>query len=60
MSQPTEKRFIVRKYVMARSAAEAIERERDVRPDDVWVDEDWKKAHEDQVATTMGFGRRRK
>ena len=43
MKNKIQKRFIVKKYIMASSAHEALKKERRVRPDDVWVDEDWKK-----------------
>lgn len=33
------KRYVVKKYVMARSAQEALKLESKVRPDDVWLDE---------------------
>ncbi len=40
------KRFVIKKYVMANSAMEAIKREKLVEVDDLWIDEDWKKEHE--------------
>jgi len=49
------KRFIVRKYIMAKTAAEALKLERRYRPDDVWVDEDWKKDHGNQLSSCIGF-----
>lgn len=49
------KLFVLRKYVLAPSAAEAIRRERRFPIDDVWLDDDWKKAHPDEVAGEMGF-----
>ena len=33
------KRYVVKKYVMARSAQEALKLEPKVKPDDVWLDE---------------------
>lgn len=36
-----EKRFVVRKYVMAKNAQQAIDKERAQDVDDVWVDEKW-------------------
>lgn len=36
-----KKRFIVRKYVMAKSAKEAIKREKEVAVADVWIDDAW-------------------
>ena len=46
-------RYIIRKYVMARSAAEAIRLDKKAKPMDVWVDEDWKK--ENQLTSAVGF-----
>lgn len=49
------KRYIVRKYIMAKSAHEALRKERRTRPDDCWVDEDWKKENPDQLVSAIGF-----
>ncbi len=38
-----KKLFIVRKYVMAKDAKDAIRVEKSLPVDDVWVDDDWKK-----------------
>lgn len=37
------KLFIVKKYVWAKSAHDAIKKESKQAPDDVWIDEEWKK-----------------
>jgi hypothetical protein len=50
-----EKRFIVRKYIMAKTAHEALKKERRYRPDDVWVDEDWKRDHNKDLSSAIGF-----
>lgn len=50
-----EKRYIVRKYVMAKSCQEALRKEKKVKPDDCWVDEDWKKDNEDELVSAIGF-----
>ena len=54
-----DKLFIVRKYVMASSARQAIRRERDVEPAEVWIDDDWLKATkerpEELKGTRIGF-----
>lgn len=42
----TDKRFIVRKYIMAQSAADAIKKDKLAPVFDVWVDEDFKKDNE--------------
>lgn len=36
------KLFIVKKYIYAKSAKDAIKKEKGINPDDVWVDEDWR------------------
>lgn len=48
-----KKRFIVRKFIMAKSATEAIERERKHPVDDVFVDTDWMQEHDKK--DPMGF-----
>ena len=40
---------------MATSASDAIRKEKTTRPDDVWVDEDWKKGQMNQLASAIGF-----
>lgn len=45
MLNPRLKLFVVRKYVYATSAAEALRAEKTVVPDEVWLDDDWKKAN---------------
>lgn len=50
-----QKRFVIKKYIMAKSAHEALKKERKVRPDDVWIDEDWKKDNPNQLVSAIGF-----
>jgi len=42
----TDKRFIVRKYIMAQSAADAIKKDKLAPVFDVWVDDDFKRDNE--------------
>lgn len=42
---PEEKRYIIRKFIMARSAAAALAKERNHSPDDCYIDDEWIKAH---------------
>ena len=49
------KLYIVRKYVRATSAAEAIKMEKKQEPDDVWLDDDWKKEAQAQTKPIKGF-----
>lgn len=47
-------RYIIRKYVMARSAAEAIRLDKITKPADVWIDDDYKKDNK-ELASAIGF-----
>lgn len=49
-----EKRYIVRKYVFAKTAQEALRIEKKYAPDDIWVDEEWKKDN-DVSSKKIGF-----
>ncbi len=49
------KMFIVKKYIMATSAHEALKKERKVRPDDVWVDDDFRKEKKYELESSIGF-----
>lgn len=49
------KLFVVRKYVMAKSAQEAIRKEKIAPVDDVWIDEDWKRKGAERLESAIGF-----
>lgn len=49
-----EKRFIIRKYVMATSAQNAIKKDKITPVDDVWIDEKWKELN-DNIQQQIGF-----
>ena len=49
---PPKKQFIIRKYVLARSAAEALRIEHKFKADEVWLAE---QQPEDEVKAEMGF-----
>lgn len=51
----SEKRFIVRKYIMAKSASEALRKERKVKADDCWVDDKWIADNPNQLESAIGF-----
>lgn len=55
MKKNNLKRFIVRKYIMAKSAKEAIKKDKTTMPDDVWVDDEWKKENPNQLVSAIGF-----
>ena len=46
------KMYIIKKYVKAISAAQAIKKDRDTPVHDVWVDADWSK---NELAGAIGF-----
>lgn len=50
-----EKLFIVRKYIKAKSAADAIKKDRAHPVDDVWVDDEWKKGEANKLSESIGF-----
>lgn len=43
-----EKMFVVKKYVMARSAKEALAKEKKQEADDCWVEEGWRNKELDE------------
>jgi hypothetical protein len=45
-------RYIIKKYVMAKSLAEALKKEREIKPEDAWKDE---KQPEAPQADAIGF-----
>ena len=55
MKKDNLKRFVVRKYIMASSVHDALKKERRHSPDDVWVDEDWKKENPAVLESAIGF-----
>lgn len=50
-----KKLFVVRKYIMAKSAKEAIKLDKNTPVDDVWIDDEWKKGNTNQLADAIGF-----
>ncbi len=47
--------FVIRKYVMASDINEALRLDAKTRPQEVWVDEDWRKNHAEDAGGKMGF-----
>lgn len=54
MAKDQNKLFVVRKYIKAQSAAEAIRKDRTTPVHDVWIDDDWKKQNAN-LAKAIGF-----
>ena len=54
MKKKQQKLFIVRKYIWATNAREAIKNDKNTEVADCWLDDDWKKQQE-QTANAIGF-----
>lgn len=52
------KLYIIRKYIMAPSAKDALKKDKHAPVDDVWVDDDWKKMNVEAKAS-IGFNEAR-
>lgn len=55
MKKEDQKLFVVRKYIWAKSAQEALDKDKKTPAQDVWIDEDWKKMSGDKSANPVGF-----
>lgn len=44
-----KKLYIIQKYIVATSITEALKIEKEVKPEEIWLDEDWKKAHKPEM-----------
>lgn len=54
MKKPV-KLYVVKKYVMATSAAQAMRLERKTPVDSVWIDEEWSKGNARELAAALGY-----
>lgn len=50
-----KKLFVVTKYILALSASQAIQIEKHMAVDEVWVDKEWKNIQSEQAISPMGF-----
>lgn len=55
MKPKKEKMFVIKKYIMATDAIHALRKEKKHKPDDCWVDEEWRKGNPDRLADAIGF-----
>lgn len=55
MKKQKPKMYIIKKYIKARSAIEAIRKDKTHPVDDCWVDEDWQKGQKSELASAIGF-----
>jgi len=49
-----KKQYVIKKYIMANNAREALRLESKIKADEVWIDEAWKDKNP-EVATPCGF-----
>ena len=54
------KLFVIRKYILAESAAQALRKDKDHLPDDCWLDEDYRRMKTQDKAPSVGFKRKHK
>lgn len=52
------RQYIIKKYVMATSAMDAIRKENKHRVDDVWLDEEWVKSNPEPKENNLGYGKK--
>ena len=50
-----DKLFVVRYYIKAKNASEALRKARKLQADEVWIDEDWKKGNAEELTSAIGF-----
>jgi hypothetical protein len=50
-----QKLYVVRKYIKASSASEAIRKDRKHPVDDVWIDDAWKENKNQGLSYAVGF-----
>lgn len=62
MKKP-KKLFVIKKYIYAKDVTEAIRIDKTRKPDDIWIDEEWKKMnteHEFKSNNPVGFKDKKK
>ena len=55
MNNNGKKLFVVRKYILARDAVQAIKLEKTTKVDDVFIDPEWKESQARQLPPAIGF-----
>lgn len=50
-----QKMYVVRKYIMADSVAQALRKDNKTKPHEVFVDDEWKKGQSNSLASAIGF-----
>lgn len=49
------KMYVVRSYVMAKNAKEALHKFKVTEPDECWIDDEWKKDGAKNLSSAIGF-----
>lgn len=52
-----KKIFVVKKFVEAKSAKDALKKEKTCPVDEIWIDEEWKKNNISNTRKPMGFSK---
>jgi hypothetical protein len=55
MTNKNDKLFVVRTYVMAKNAQEALRKFKKQEPHECWVDDEWKKGNGARLESAIGF-----
>lgn len=54
-----KKLFIIQKYIVATSVIHALKIEKNSEVNEIWLDEDWKRAHKPECKNTkVGFNKK--
>jgi len=54
-----KKLFIIQKYIVATSVMHALKIEKNSEVNEIWLDEDWKRAHKPECKNTkVGFNKK--
>lgn len=55
MKTKPQKMFVIKKYVMAKDAMDAIRKEKKTPVSDIWIDDEWRKGNKDRLAEAIRF-----
>lgn len=50
-----QKMYVIKKYIMASSASDALRKERHTPADDCWVDEKYRESGKDNLTSAIGY-----
>lgn len=55
MKKNNQKMFIVRKFVMAKDAKDALRKENSQKADEIWIDPEWANGRNNVLSSAIGF-----